>query len=166
MPKTITILGSTGSIGKNAIDVVKALGDEYQLDYLSAYFNAEKLIEQALFIKPKAVCIVNEESANDVKSALRKESIEILSGRDGLLHLASQNVDILLNGLVGSAGMEPTLKAIEAGNDVALSNKESLVMAGQLIDDAKLTSGSEIFPVDSEHSAIWQCLAGESMHDV
>jgi 1-deoxy-D-xylulose-5-phosphate reductoisomerase len=75
-------------------------------------------------------------------------------------------VDVLLNGLVGSSGMEPTLKAIEAGNDVALSNKESLVMAGQIIEDAKLNSGSEIFPVDSEHSAIWQCLAGESMDDV
>lgn len=166
MSKTITILGSTGSIGKNAIDVVEALGNEYQVEYLSAYSNAEKLAEQALLIRPKAVCIVNEDSAIDVKSVLQNESIDVLTGRAGLLEIASQEVDVLLNGLVGSAGMEPTLKAIEAGNDVALSNKESLVMAGQLINIAKTKTGTEIFPVDSEHSAIWQCLSGESMEDV
>ncbi|MBT3216835.1 MAG: 1-deoxy-D-xylulose-5-phosphate reductoisomerase [Candidatus Marinimicrobia bacterium] len=166
MPKRITILGSTGSIGINAIQVIDALGEEYRIDYLSANTNSEKLIEQALLLRPKAVCIVDEDSSTIVQSRLHNESIEVLTGRDGLLHVATQKVDILLNGLVGSAGMEPTLKAVEAGTNVALSNKESLVMAGQLIENAKTKSGAEIFPVDSEHSAIWQCLKGELMADV
>lgn len=166
MAKTISILGSTGSIGRNAIQVVNALGDEYQIDYLSAHSSGEKLVEQALSLRPKAVCIADETCTEDVTNALKGESIEVFSGRDGLLELACQNVDIVLNGLVGSAGMEPTLKAVESGTDVALSNKESLVMAGKLIEEAKASSGSKIFPVDSEHSAIWQCLVGESMDDV
>ena len=93
--------------------------------------------------------------------------IEVLTGREGLLELAGRDdVDIVMNGLVGSAGMEPTLRSVEAGVDVALSNKESLVMAGSIINEEKQRSGAKIFPVDSEHSAIWQCLAGEDMADV
>lgn len=166
MAKTISILGSTGSIGTNAIQVVHALGKEYQIDYLSANTNADKLIEQALTLRPKAVCIADEPYADKVTAALQSESISVYSGRDGLLELASQKADVVLNGLVGSSGMEPTLAAIESGIDVALSNKESLVMAGKLIQEAKAKSGSKIFPVDSEHSAIWQCLTGETMDDV
>ncbi len=166
MEKTISILGSTGSIGTNAIQVVHALGKEYQIDYLSANTNADKLIEQALTLRPKAVCIADEPYADKETAALQSESIEVFSGRVGLLELASQKADVVLNGLVGSSGMEPTLAAIESGIDVALSNKESLVMAGKLIQEAKAKSGSKIFPVDSEHSAIWQCLTGETMDDV
>ncbi|MEO2185570.1 MAG: 1-deoxy-D-xylulose-5-phosphate reductoisomerase [bacterium] len=167
MSKRISILGSTGSIGVNALKVSSHLKDELDIIYLSANRNVELLIQQAKEFQPKAVCIVDESVFPDVKNALMHLDIEILTGREGLLELAARdNVDILLNGLVGTPGMEPTLKAIEAGIDVALSNKESLVMAGDIIQKAMDKSGAKLFPVDSEHSAIWQCLVGENIDDV
>jgi len=167
MLKRISILGSTGSIGVNALKVASHLKDELDIVYLSGNRNAELLIEQALQFKPQAICIVDETASESVKDALSSTETEILVGRSGLLELAQRNnVDILLNGLVGAPGMEPTLKAIEAGIDVALSNKESLVMAGDIIQRAMEKSGAKLFPVDSEHSAIWQCLVGEDMEDV
>jgi len=167
MPKRISILGSTGSIGVTALKVSSHLKDELDIIYLSANRNAELLIQQAKEFQPKAVCIVDESVFPDVQNALVHLDIEILTGRESLLELAARDdVDILLNGLVGTPGMEPTLKAIEAGIDVALSNKESLVMAGDIIQKAMDKSGAELFPVDSEHSAIWQCLVGENMDDV
>jgi len=102
-----------------------------------------------------------------IKSELKEVGVTVLTGREGLLELASlDDVDIMVNGLVGSSGMEPTLNAVKAGVDVALSNKESLVMAGEIIEREKSVSGAKIFPVDSEHSAIWQCLTGEILEDV
>ena len=167
MSKRISILGSTGSIGVNALKVSSHLKDELDIIYLSANRNAESLIQQAKEFQPKAVCIVDESVFPDVQNALMNLDIEILTGREGLLELAARDdVDILLNGLVGTPGMEPTLKAIEAGIDVALSNKESLVMAGDIIQKAMDKSGAKLFPVDSEHSAIWQCLVGENIDDV
>ncbi|MBT4369976.1 MAG: 1-deoxy-D-xylulose-5-phosphate reductoisomerase [Candidatus Marinimicrobia bacterium] len=167
MSKRISILGSTGSIGVNALKVSSHLKDELDIIYLSANRNAESLIQQAKEFQPKAVCIVDESVFPDVQNALMHLDIEILTGREGLLELAARDdVDILLNGLVGTPGMEPTLKAIEAGIDVALSNKESLVMAGDIIQKAMDKSGAKLFPVDSEHSAIWQCLVGENIDDV
>lgn len=167
MSKRISILGSTGSIGVNALKVGSHLKDELDIIYLSANRNAELLIQQAKEFQPKAVCIVDVSAFPDVQNALMHLDIEILTGREGLLELAARDdVDILLNGLVGTSGMEPTLKAIEAGIDVALSNKESLVMAGDIIQKAMDKSGAELFPVDSEHSAIWQCLVGENIDDV
>ncbi|MCS5645254.1 MAG: 1-deoxy-D-xylulose-5-phosphate reductoisomerase, partial [Candidatus Marinimicrobia bacterium] len=167
MSKRISILGSTGSIGVNALKVSSHLKDELDIIYLSANRNAELLIQQAKEFQPKAVCIVDESVFPDVQNALMHLDIEILTGRKGLLELAARDdVDILLNGLVGTPGMEPTLKAIEAGIDVALSNKESLVMAGDIIQKAMDKSGAKLFPVDSEHSAIWQCLVGENIDDV
>lgn len=167
MKKRLTILGSTGSIGVNTLNVVENLEDQFTVTAMSAYSNDQLLIQQAKKFRPDAVCIVDKKKAAAVEKGLRVESIEILSGRDGLLDLASRsNVDILMNGLVGSAGMEPTLKAVGSGVDVALSNKESLVMAGQLIQRVKEKSGAKVIPVDSEHSAIWQCLAGEELEDV
>ena len=167
MSKRISILGSTGSIGVNALKVSVHLKNELDIIYLSANRNAKLLIQQAKEFQPKAVCIVDESAFPDVQNALMHLDIEILTGREGLLALAARdNVDILLNGLVGTPGMEPTLKAIEAGIDVALSNKESLVMAGDIIQKAMDKSGAKLFPVDSEHSAIWQCLVGENMDDV
>ena len=167
MPKRISILGSTGSIGVTALKVSSHLKDELDIIYLSANRNAELLIQQAKEFQPKAVCIVDESAFPDVQNALMHLDIEILTGREGLLELAARDdVDILLNGLVGTPGMEPTLKAIEAGIDVALSNKESLVMAGDIIQKAMDKSGAKLFPVDSEHSAIWQCLVGENIDDV
>ena len=167
MSKRISILGSTGSIGVNALKVASHLKDELEIVYLSANRNAELLIEQAKEFQPKAVCIVDESAFSDVQNALVPTGIEVLKGREGILELAMRdNMDVMLNGLVGAPGMEPTLKAIEAGINVALSNKESLVMAGDIIQQAMERSGAQLFPVDSEHSAIWQCLVGENMDDV
>ncbi|MBT3299624.1 MAG: 1-deoxy-D-xylulose-5-phosphate reductoisomerase [Candidatus Marinimicrobia bacterium] len=167
MGKNISILGSTGSIGVNALLVSKHLSDEINVQYLSAYKNGKKLIEQALTFRPKAVAVVDLETAKRVQEALKNESIEVLAGREGLLEIAGKtDVDLVLNGLVGTSGMEPTIKAAQAGVDIALSNKESLVMAGELITRLCKKYGATIFPVDSEHSAIWQCLVGEEMTDV
>ena len=166
MTKKLSILGSTGSIGENTLLVADNLGEQIDILYLSANRNVERLIEQAQKYYPKTVAIVDEEAGKKVTGALNGQ-IEVLTGREGLLELAGRDdVDIVMNGLVGSAGMEPTLRSVEAGVDVALSNKESLVMAGSIINEAKQQSGAKIFPVDSEHSAIWQCLAGEDMADV
>jgi len=166
MTKKLSILGSTGSIGENTLLVADNLGEQIDILYLSANRNVKRLIDQAQNYHPKAVAIVDEEAGKEVTGALNNQ-IEVLTGREGLLELAGRDdVDIVMNGLVGSAGMEPTLRSVEAGVDVALSNKESLVMAGSIINEAKQKSGAKIFPVDSEHSAIWQCLAGEDMADV
>ena len=167
MAKRISILGSTGSIGVNTLKVSSHLKDKLDIIYLSANRNAKLLIQQAKEFQPKAICIVDKSAFPDVQNALMHLDIEILTGRAGLLELAARDdVDILLNGLVGTPGMEPTLKAIEAGIDVALSNKESLVMAGDIIHKAMDISGAKLFPVDSEHSAIWQCMIGENIDDI
>lgn len=163
--KRLSILGSTGSIGVNALKVVENLPDELMVTYLSANRNADLLIQQAQKFNPRAVALADPTAAEKVASAL--PHLEVLIGREGLLELAGRDdVDLVLNGLVGSAGMEPTVKAIDAGVDVALSNKESLVMAGDYIDRLLTRTGVKLFPVDSEHSAIWQCLTGEDMDDV
>ncbi|MFQ6608361.1 MAG: 1-deoxy-D-xylulose-5-phosphate reductoisomerase [Fidelibacterota bacterium] len=167
MSKRVSILGSTGSIGQNALTVVEHLGDEFEVCCLSAARNSAVLIEQARKYKPAAVALVSPAAAGEVRESLSGSGIEVLSGREGLLELASRDdVDIVLNGLVGSAGMEPTVRALESGVDVALSNKESLVMAGELIDMIKKKTGATIYPVDSEHSAIWQCLQGEDQANI
>ena len=167
MPKQISILGSTGSIGVNALKVADHLAGELKVVYLSAHSNSARLIEQAEKFNPKAIAIVDPNAYQKVKNTLGAKKIEILKGREGLLNLASRDdVDIMLNGLVGAGGMEPTLNAIDAGVDVALSNKESLVMAGDIIYRAMERTGAKLFPVDSEHSAIWQCMAGENVNDI
>ena len=167
MTKRISILGSTGSIGQNALKVINHLGDGFEVKYLTAARSSEVLIEQVRKFQPEAVAVVDSIAANEVKEALSGSGVKILSGREGLLELASRDdVDVVLNGLVGSAGMEPTIRALEAGIDVALSNKESLVMAGELIENIKKETGAEIYPVDSEHSAIWQCLQGEDTNSI
>ncbi len=167
MTKLISILGSTGSIGQNALKVINHLGDGFEVKYLTAARSSEVLIEQVRKFQPEAVAVVDSIAANEVKEALSGSGVKVLSGREGLLELASRDdVDVVLNGLVGSAGMEPTIRALEAGIDVALSNKESLVMAGELIENIKKETGAEIYPVDSEHSAIWQCLQGEDTNNI
>lgn len=167
MSKKISILGSTGSIGQNALNVVDNLKDHFEVLYLTANSNYKLLIEQALEYRPIAVNIVDTQFANEVESQLKNENIDVLVGRDGLLELSKkENVDLVLNALVGTAGMEPTLNALSVGNDVALSNKESLVMAGHLVKSIQQKSGANLYPVDSEHSAIWQCLQGEQNEDV
>ncbi|MBH31030.1 MAG: 1-deoxy-D-xylulose-5-phosphate reductoisomerase [Candidatus Marinimicrobia bacterium] len=162
MRRSVGILGSTGSIGVNALEVLRHHRDRFSIKYLSAKSNSERLINQAIDIKPEVVAIIDARAAESVRDALKDHSVEVLAGRDGLLELASRNdVDICLNALVGSAGMEPTVRAMEAGVDVALSNKESLVMAGGIITEIIERKGVKLIPVDSEHSAIFQCLTGE-----
>ena len=165
--KNISILGSTGSIGTNTLNVIDNLGDEYKVFGLSANRNGKLLVEQAKKYRPEYVVIIDADAVDFIKSELKEVGVTVLTGREGLLELASlDDVDIMVNGLVGSSGMEPTLNAVKAGVDVALSNKESLVMAGEIIEREKSVSGSKILPVDSEHSAIWQCLTGETLEDV
>ena len=167
MKKRISILGSTGSIGVNALKVVSHLKSELEVVYLSANKNMTLLLKQIVQYQPQAVCIVDEKSYYSIKEELSSLNIEVLIGRSGLLELAKRtDVDVMLNAVVGGQGMQPTLCAIEAGVDVALSNKESLVMAGNIIKKAQQKTGAKIFPVDSEHSAIWQCLVGENTNEV
>lgn len=165
--RNIGILGSTGSIGVQALEVTNHLQDQLNITYLTANRNHELLANQAKAFKPEFICIADESLLPELKQQLKGEKIKLFAGKSGLLELAScTDVDICLNGLVGSAGMDPTIHAVKNGVDVALSNKESLVMAGKHIMDLKENTGSTIFPVDSEHSAIWQCLAGEKMDQV
>jgi len=167
MARNLSILGSTGSIGQNALKVVDNLKDDFQVVYLTANINYNLLIEQALKYKPQAVNIVDLSSGKIVEEKLINEDIEVFVGREGLLELAKRNdIDLVLNALVGTAGMEPTLLALEAGVDVALSNKESLVIAGSLVKKIQEKTGAKIYPVDSEHSAIWQCMQGENKEDI
>lgn len=167
MIRSVGILGSTGSIGENALKVIERQSDHLSVAYLSANRNWERLVKQALSCNPDAVAIVDERFAGKVREALERTSIDVFVGREGLLELAGRNdVDVCLNALVGSAGMAPTVRAVDAGVDVALSNKESLVMAGTLIRRLMSKTGAQLFPVDSEHSAIWQCLVGEELSSV
>ena len=167
MKKHVSIFGSTGSIGISALKIADSLSDTIKIESLTANSSFELLIEQTKRHKPRSICIVQEEFYKDLKAGVNSKQVEILVGRQGLIELCKRkNVDVILNGLVGAAGMEPTLYAIESGINVALANKESMVMAGEIINKAMKLSGAKLFPVDSEHSAIWQCLAGESLDEV
>ena len=165
--KKISILGSTGSIGVNALNVVDNQRDDFNVIGLSAYKNSKLLVEQVKKYEPEFVSIVDGEAAHHVEQELGTFDVKILKGREGLLELSSYgNVDLMLNALVGSSGMEPTINAIRSKVDVALSNKESLVMAGSIITNLANKTNVKIYPVDSEHSAIWQCLVGEDIKEV
>lgn len=162
MKKQLTILGSTGSIGTNTIKVIKANDNLLSVKYLTAGSNSERLIEQALELHPKAVAIADDRKYKEVKTALAGKNIEVLAGRESILDIAArEDTDLVLNSIVGAPGLEPTYKALLAGKNIALSNKESLVMAGAIIMNLAAEKGVKILPVDSEHSAIFQCLQGE-----
>ena len=167
MKKHISILGSTGSIGVNALKIAEFLSKDIKVKYLTANKNFKLLIEQTNKYKPKSICLVDKKYYKNLKLGVNTKQVEILVGREGLIEISKrEDVNIMLNGLVGSSGMEPTLSAIKVGVNVALANKESLVMAGGIINKAMESSGAKIFPVDSEHSAIWQCLVGENFSDI
>ena len=160
--KSIAILGSTGSIGTQALDVVRSFPDRFEASVLTAANSVDILIEQALEFKPKLVVIINELHFNTVKSALATVDCQIIVGEEGLIDAAEfAGVDIVLNAIVGSAGLKPTVAAIKSGKDIALANKETLVMAGELVMGLARKHNVKILPVDSEHSAIFQCLVGE-----
>lgn len=163
--KRVAILGSTGSIGTQALEVVQKHG--MQVTALAAHSNVKLLAEQAKQFHPSCVCIYNEEKAETLAELLAGEPIEICTGMEGLCKIASsRDADILLNSVVGMVGLLPTLKAIEAGTDIALANKETLVAGGSLVMQAAKEKGVMIYPVDSEHSAIFQSLQGNSMNRI
>ena len=167
MKKKISILGSTGSVGVNTLNVINNISKEFDVIYLTGNTNSDLMIKQCKEFNPKSVVMINEEASELVKKGLSGHDINVLSGRENLLNISKdKEMDLVLNALVGSPGMEPTLEAVKAGVDVALSNKESLVVAGDLITTEMKKTGANIFPVDSEHSAIWQCMVGESFSDV
>ncbi len=159
--KNISLLGSTGSIGTQAIDVIKR--NNLCVSALAAKSNVKALAEQAIELRPKLCVIFDKDKEDELKSALKNTGISVASGMDGLCEAASiDSADIVLNSVVGMVGLEPTLAAIESGKDLALANKETLVAGGMLVTEAARKTGIRIYPVDSEHSAIFQSLhAGE-----
>lgn len=160
--KGIAILGSTGSIGTQALDVIEAYPEFFDLQVITAGKNADLLIEQALKFKPNTVVITDESQFEKVKNALIHEDIHVYTGTEALCQVVESNeVDTVLTALVGYAGLKPTLRAIEAKKTIALANKETLVVAGELVTRLARENGVNIYPVDSEHSAIFQCLVGE-----
>lgn len=162
MKKNIAILGSTGSIGTQALEVVKAHPDSFSVEVLTAQNNADLLIAQAKEFSPNTVVIVNEDHYLKVKEALIPLGIKVFAGESSLASIVEMDsIDLVLTALVGYSGLRPTIKAIEAGKTIALANKETLVVAGELITALAKQKRVNIFPVDSEHSAIFQCLVGE-----
>ena len=158
----IAILGSTGSIGTQALEVVRDQRDALHVEVLSAHSNADLLVAQALEFKPNAVVIGDEAKWKQVNDALFDEGIKVYSGAKALEQVVEvDGIDMVLTAMVGAAGLKPTLRAIEAGKHIALANKETLVVAGEIVMNAARNKGVDIHPVDSEHSAIYQCIAGE-----
>ena len=162
----IAILGSTGSIGTQALDVIAANKDKFCVTALAAYHNDKLLEEQIEFFKPEIAVLVDREAADRLSKRYSGTTL-ILTGEEGLLTIANHPVvDTVLTSLVGFAGLKPTLAAIEAGKNIALANKETLVAAGELVTTLAKEKGVKILPVDSEHSAIFQCLQGEKTDQI
>ncbi|MRX46842.1 1-deoxy-D-xylulose-5-phosphate reductoisomerase [Pedobacter puniceum] len=160
--KHIAILGSTGSIGTQALDVIKANPTLFKAEVLTAQSNASLLIEQALLFQPQLVVIADESKYPEVKKALAHTNIEVKAGHDALCEaVVLPQLNIVLTALVGFAGLKPTIAAIKAKKDIALANKETMVVAGDLVTALAKENDVKILPVDSEHSAIFQCLVGE-----
>ncbi|MBD3638090.1 MAG: 1-deoxy-D-xylulose-5-phosphate reductoisomerase [Crocinitomicaceae bacterium] len=165
--KKIAILGSTGSIGTQALEVISAYPDKFEVSVLTANNNADLLIQQALKFKPNVVVISNEDHYQKVEEVLWQEDVKTYTGADALEDVVQMDeVDIVLAGIVGFAGLKPTIKAIEAGKNIALANKETLVVAGAIITELAQEKGVNIYPVDSEHSAIFQCIVGEFQNPI
>ena len=160
--KKVAILGSTGSIGTQALDVIRQHDEKFEVSVLTAQNNADLLIQQSLAFNPNTVVIGNEEKYDAVFAALDPKGIKVFAGNNALSHVVQYDeIDVVLTALVGYSGLKPTISAIEAGKNIALANKETLVVAGQLITTLAKEKGVNIYPVDSEHSAIFQCLVGE-----
>lgn len=165
--KNIAILGSTGSIGTQTLDVIEAHPDLFTAEVLTANNNVTLLAEQALKFKPNAVVIGNEQKYSELKEALKNEDIKVFAGKEALAQVVTfGTVDVVVTATVGYSGLLPTVNAIRAGKVIALANKETLVVAGGLINELVAEHRTAILPVDSEHSAIFQCLAGEAGNPV
>lgn len=165
--RKLAILGSTGSIGTQTLEVVELYPDHFSITVLSAGKNADLLIQQALKFKPAAVILCDQAAYEKVKQELAGKGIEVLFGEDALVEsMKRDDIDIVLTAVVGAAGLRPTVAAIESGKDIALANKETLVVAGELITSLVEKHQVKLLPVDSEHSAIFQCLAGEEANPI
>lgn len=162
MKKNLAILGSTGSIGTQALDVVRSYPDLFNVEVLTAQSNFDLLISQAIEFSPNAVVIGNENFYSKVVESLKKYPVKVFAGQNSIAQIVEmEEIDLILSALVGYAGLKPTLNAINAGKHIALANKETLVIAGDLVMAEAHRKNVMILPVDSEHSAIFQCLAGE-----
>ena len=160
--KNVAILGSTGSIGTQTLEVIRSHTEKFQVEVLTAQNNADLLINQAIEFQPNCVVISNDSLYEKVRDILLPLGIKVFAGEKALADVVTmESIDIVLTALVGYSGLIPTMKAIEAGKAIALANKETLVVAGELVTKLAREKGVNIYPVDSEHSAIFQCLVGE-----
>jgi 1-deoxy-D-xylulose-5-phosphate reductoisomerase len=165
--KTVVILGSTGSIGTNTLDIVQRFPQEFRVAGLTAGNNIDKLEEQIRTFRPRMVAVSNKPAAAALRQRCADVTVDILAGEDGLAHVAAMpGAELVISAIVGAAGLVPTLAAIRGGKHIALANKEPMVMAGQLMQEEARRHGVRIFPVDSEHSAIFQSLEGHRLADV
>lgn len=167
MPERIALLGSTGSIGLQALDIISRYPDEFVVEVLVAGNNVDLLTRQALQFQPDAVVIGNEKLYRQLKENLIDTNIKVYAGNEAIDQVVtSSTVDVVIASIVGYSGLRPTVAAIRAGKKIALANKETLVVAGEIIGRLARESGSQIIPVDSEHSAIFQCLVGETGNQI
>lgn len=165
--KHVAVLGSTGSIGTQSLEVISAHPERFVVEVLTANNNSDLLISQAKKHKPNVVVITNESKYSEVNNALFDLGIKVFSGENSLEDVVeNENIDVVLTALVGYSGLKPTIRAIKSGKNIALANKETLVVAGDLITKLCKQYGVSIFPVDSEHSAIFQCLVGEHFNPI
>lgn len=165
--KHIALLGSTGSIGRQTLDIIRNNKDLFIVEVLTAGSNAELLIQQALEFQPNAVVIADKSKYDQVKQALQDTYIKVFAGEESITDVVKfDDVDLVLTALVGFAGLSPTISAIEAGKTIALANKETMVVAGELVTRLAEKNNVGIIPVDSEHSAIFQCLQGEYQNPI
>ena len=164
--RRLAVLGSTGSVGEQALAVAEAFPDRYAVVALAAGRNVEKLAEQVRRFEPEVVSVADTAAADLLRKRLRRDDLDIECGADGLDAVATHSSDLVVAGLVGAVGLRPTLAAIRAGRHIALANKEVLVMAGALVLREARAHGVTLLPVDSEHSAIFQALAGQRREDV
>ena len=160
--KNIAILGSTGSIGTQALEVIRANADSFCVEVLTGNGNADLLIQQAIEFNPNTVVIADESKYQYVKAALAAYDIKVFAGNKAIAEVVQMDsIETVIAAIVGYAGLESTISAIKAGKQIALANKETLVVAGDLVTSLAKEKGVNLYPVDSEHSAIFQCLAGE-----
>ena len=167
MKKKIAILGSTGSIGTQTLEVIAANPEYFEVETLTAHNNVDLLAQQAIRFQPNAVVIGNKDLYKSLKEALSKYPIKVYAGYEAIAQVAAMpSVDVVMAAMVGFSGMAPVVKAIEAGKRIALANKETLVAAGELITKLAMQQNVAILPVDSEHSAIFQCMQGENYNEI
>ncbi len=165
--KKVVILGATGSVGVNTLRVIEQFPERFEVLGLTAYRNVKLLAEQARRFNPRRITVGSREDAENLAASLRLPSVQIGYGVEDLIEIATlKDADLIVSSIVGAAGLVPTLAAVRAGKRIALANKETLVMAGRLVMEEAARHGAEIIPVDSEHSAIFQCLAGEDKEKV